>query len=94
MPGIGRRGLSSDRPVSRGFGTTRFLLDETFRNGEQAVLAADSENRREFNKLTWQIASPMWSFDDDTVERTCRVLGQSRSRRHRHPQLPLAAEPR
>jgi hypothetical protein len=29
-----------------------------------------SENRREFNKLIWQIASPKWDFDDDTFERT------------------------
>jgi len=29
-------------PYLRGFGTTRFLSDETFRNGEQAVLAVDA----------------------------------------------------
>jgi len=29
-----------------------------------------SENRREFNKLIWQIASPKWDFDDATFERT------------------------
>jgi pimeloyl-ACP methyl ester carboxylesterase len=137
-------------PYLRGFGTTRFLSDETVRNGEQAALAVDvialmdaleiergivagfdwgartadilaalwperctglvsvsgylivnleanrnplppkaelgwwyqyyfstergrlgySENRREFNKLIWQIASPKWDFDDDTFERT------------------------
>ena len=137
-------------PYLRGFGTTRFLSDETFRNGEQAMLAVDvtalmdaleieraivagfdwgartadivaalwpercnglvsvsgylivnleanqkplppkaelgwwyqyyfatergrigyDENRREFNKLIWQIASPKWSFDDDTFDRT------------------------
>jgi len=28
------------------------------------------ENRREFNKLIWQIASPKWDFDDGTFERT------------------------
>jgi pimeloyl-ACP methyl ester carboxylesterase len=28
-------------PYLRGFGTTRFLSDETFRNGEQAALAGD-----------------------------------------------------
>jgi pimeloyl-ACP methyl ester carboxylesterase len=28
-------------PCVRGFGTTRFLTDETFRNGEQAALAVD-----------------------------------------------------
>jgi pimeloyl-ACP methyl ester carboxylesterase len=137
-------------PYLRGFGTTRFLSNETFRNGEQAVLAVDvialmdaleiergivagfdwgartanivaalwpercaglvsvsgylivnleanqkplppkaelgwwyqyyfatergrlgySQNRREFNKLIWQIASQMWDFDDATFERT------------------------
>jgi len=29
-----------------------------------------SENRREFNKLIWQIASPKWDFDDATYDRT------------------------
>ena len=29
-----------------------------------------SENRREFNKLVWQMASPDWEFDDATFERT------------------------
>jgi pimeloyl-ACP methyl ester carboxylesterase len=137
-------------PYVRGFGTTRFLSDETFRNGEQAALALDaialmdalgidtailagfdwgartadivaalwpercaglvsvsgyiivnlelnqkplppraelgwwyqyyfatergrrgySENRREFNRLIWQIASPNWASDDATFERT------------------------
>jgi hypothetical protein len=28
------------------------------------------ENRREFNKLIWHIASPNWDFDDGTFERT------------------------
>ena len=28
-------------PYLRGFGSTRFLSDETFRNGEQAALALD-----------------------------------------------------
>ena len=137
-------------PYLRGFGTTRFLSDETLRNGEQAALAVDvialmdalqieraivagfdwgartadilaalwpercaglvsvsgylivnleanqkplppkaelawwyqyyfstergrlgyGENRREFNKLIWQIASPKWDFDDVTFART------------------------
>ena len=29
-----------------------------------------SENRREFNKLIWQIASPKWDFDGGTFDRT------------------------
>ena len=29
-----------------------------------------SENRCEFKKLIWQIASPKWDFDDGTFERT------------------------
>jgi pimeloyl-ACP methyl ester carboxylesterase len=137
-------------PYLRGFGRTRFLSDETFRNGEQGALALDavalmdaleiekaivagfdwgarsavimsalwpdrcaglvsvsgylivnleanqqplppraelgwwyqyyfatergrrgySENRREFNKLIWQLASPKWDFDDVTYDRT------------------------
>jgi pimeloyl-ACP methyl ester carboxylesterase len=28
------------------------------------------ENRREFNKLIWQLASPRWDFDDATFDRT------------------------
>jgi pimeloyl-ACP methyl ester carboxylesterase len=137
-------------PYLRGYGTTRFLSDDTSRNGEQAALAYDvidfldalgvdraivagfdwgarsadivaalwpercdglvsvsgyligsrtanekplppaaelawwyqfyfatergrlgySQNRREFNRLIWQLASPQWAFDDATFERT------------------------
>jgi pimeloyl-ACP methyl ester carboxylesterase len=137
-------------PYLRGYGTTHFRSDDTFRNGEQAALALDAvtlmdalqidqaivagfdwgartaialgalwpdrvsglvsvsgyiivnleanqrplppkaelgwwyqyyfatergrvgytENRREFNKLIWQLASPKWAFDDATFERT------------------------
>lgn len=28
------------------------------------------KNRRDFNKLIWQLASPKWNFDDATFERT------------------------
>jgi pimeloyl-ACP methyl ester carboxylesterase len=149
-PGLTEAGYRVIVPYLRGFGTTRFLSDETFRNGEQAVLAVDvialmdvlgigsaivagfdwgartadiiaalwperctglvsvsgylivnletnqkplppkaelgwwyqyyfstergrlgySQNRREFNKLIWQIASPKWDFDDGTFDRT------------------------
>ena len=137
-------------PFLRGFGTTRFLSDETPRKAEQAALGVDvialldaleieraiiagfdwgartadivaalwpercsgivsvsgylignlevnqqplppraelgwwyqyyfatdrgrrgyATNRREFNKLIWEIASPKWDFDDATYERT------------------------
>jgi pimeloyl-ACP methyl ester carboxylesterase len=137
-------------PFLRGFGTTRFLSDETPRSAEQAALGVDvialldaleiesaviggfdwgartadivaalwpercsgivsvsgylignlevnqqplppraelgwwyqyyfatdrgrrgyAENRRDFNKLIWEIASPKWDFDDATYERT------------------------
>jgi pimeloyl-ACP methyl ester carboxylesterase len=137
-------------PYVRGFGTTRFLSDETPRTAEQAALAVDvidlldalgiesailagfdwgartanvvsalwpercrglvsvsgyliidleanqkplppeaelgwwyqyyfatdrgrrgyAENRRAFNKLIWQLASPKWDFDDATYDRT------------------------
>ena len=50
--------------------------------------------RRDFAKLIWQLASPKWNFDDATFERSGGRLRQSRPRRHRHPQLPLAAGPR
>jgi pimeloyl-ACP methyl ester carboxylesterase len=29
-----------------------------------------SENRRDFNKLIWKIASPKWNFDEATYDRT------------------------
>ena len=29
-----------------------------------------SENRHDFNKLIWQLASPKWNFDDTTYDRT------------------------
>jgi pimeloyl-ACP methyl ester carboxylesterase len=137
-------------PYVRGFGSTRFLSDETFRNGEQAALAVDvidlldsleieraimagydwgartacilaalwpqrvhalvsvsgyligsreangrplqprselawwyqfyfatergrlgyRENTREFNRLIWESASPAWTFDDATFDRS------------------------
>ena len=137
-------------PYLRGYGTTRFLSDETFRNGEQAALALDAvalldaleidkaivagfdwgartadivaalwperctglvsvsgyligsqaigklplppeaelqwwyqyyfatergragydKYRRDFAKLIWRIASPRWSFDDPTFDRS------------------------
>ena len=137
-------------PYLRGYGTTRFLSDETFRNGQQSALAVDvialmdalgiekaivggcdwgartacivaalwperckalvsvsgyligsreanrmplppkaelewwyqfyfatergrlgyEKNRRDFNKLIWQLASPKWAFDDATFERS------------------------
>ena len=47
--------------------------------------------RRDFSKLIWRIASPKWDFDDATFDRTRRIVRQSGSRRHRHPQLSLAA---
>ena len=40
-PGLTEAGYRVIVPYLRGFGTTRFLSDETFRNGEQAVLAVD-----------------------------------------------------
>jgi pimeloyl-ACP methyl ester carboxylesterase len=40
-PGLAEAGYRVIVPYVRGFGTTRFLSGETFRNGEQAVLAVD-----------------------------------------------------
>jgi pimeloyl-ACP methyl ester carboxylesterase len=137
-------------PYLRGYGTTRFLSDQTPRNGQQSVVAVDAialmdalkiqnatfgafdwgartanivaalwperckglvsvsgyligsqeagkmplppsaelqwwyqfyfatergragyeKNRREFNKLIWQLASPKWNFDDATFDRS------------------------
>ena len=141
-------------PYLRGYGTTRFLSDGTFRNGQQSALAVDvislmdalkldkaiiagfdwgartatilaalwperckalvsvsgylvvnrkanqrplppkaelgwwyqyyfatergkvgyAENRAEFAKLIWKIASPKWNFDDETFGRSARAL--------------------
>lgn len=33
-----------------------------------------SENRRDFNRLIWQIASPRWNFDDATYERSAAAF--------------------
>ena len=33
-----------------------------------------TENRHDFNKLMWQIASPKWDFDDATFERTATAF--------------------
>ena len=40
-PGLAAAGYRVIVPYLRGFGTTRFLSDETLRNGEQAALAVD-----------------------------------------------------
>jgi len=40
-PGLAKAGYRVIVPFLRGFGTTRFLSDETSRSGEQAVLAVD-----------------------------------------------------
>jgi pimeloyl-ACP methyl ester carboxylesterase len=149
-PLLAAAGLRVIVPYLRGYGTTRFLSESTFRNGEQAALAVDvialldalaieravlagfdwgarsagivaamrpervkalvsvsgyligsveanrvplppraemawwyqfyfatergrlgyAENTKAFNRLIWQTASPGWSFDDDTFERT------------------------
>ncbi len=141
-------------PYLRGFGDTRFLSNETFRNGEPAALALDvtafmdalgvekavlagfdwgarsadivaalwpervrglvavsgyligsqeagkmplppkaelewwyqfyfatergrlgyEKNRRDFNRLIWQLASPKWAFDDATFERSAAAF--------------------
>jgi pimeloyl-ACP methyl ester carboxylesterase len=139
-------------PFLRGFGSTRFRSDETFRNGQQSAVAQDTvalmdalgirsailggfdwgsrtativaalwperckalvavsgyivvnleanqqplppkaelgwwyqyyfatdrgmrgyaQNRHEFNKLIWQLASPKWHFDDATYDRSAK----------------------
>ncbi|MDP1584656.1 MAG: alpha/beta hydrolase [Bradyrhizobium sp.] len=141
-------------PYLRGYGTTRFLSSETFRNGQQSALAVDiialmdalkiekavvggfdwgtrtanimaalwpqrvsamvsvsgylignqqagkvplppkaelqwwyqyyfatergrigyENNRREFAKLIWKLASPKWNFDDATFERSAQAF--------------------
>jgi pimeloyl-ACP methyl ester carboxylesterase len=33
-----------------------------------------TENRREFNKLIWQLASPKWKFDDATFDRSAAAF--------------------
>ena len=149
-PALAAQGYRVIVPYLRGYGTTRFRSGDTFRNGQQSVLAADvialmdalqirkaviggfdwgsrtativaalwperckglvavsgylvvnleanrrplppkaelgwwyqyyfatergalgySENRYEFNKLIWKLASPKWDFDDATFNRT------------------------
>jgi pimeloyl-ACP methyl ester carboxylesterase len=149
-PLLAAKGYRVIVPYLRGYGTTRFLSSETFRNAQQSAVALDvialmdalgikkaivggfdwgartadivaalwpdrckglvsvsgylitnpkanlqplppkaelgwwyqyyfatergehgyGENRREFNKLIWKIASPKWNFDDATFDRT------------------------
>jgi pimeloyl-ACP methyl ester carboxylesterase len=149
-PRLSAKGYRVVIPYLRGYGTTRFLSDETFRNGQQSVLALDAvalmdalkigkaivggfdwgartadivaalwperckalvsvsgyligsreanktplppkaelewwyqfyfatergklgyeKNRRDFNRLIWQLASPKWGFDDATFDRS------------------------
>jgi pimeloyl-ACP methyl ester carboxylesterase len=149
-PLLASKGYRVVIPYLRGYGTTRFLSDETFRNGQQSAIAVDivalmdalkvekavvggcdwgartanimaalwperckalvsvsgyligsreanrrplppkaelewwyqfyfatergrlgyEKNRRDFNRLIWQLASPKWGFDDATFERS------------------------
>lgn len=149
-PALASAGFRVIVPYLRGYGTTRFLSNDTFRNGQQAALAVDiidfmdalkiksavlagfdwgartagivaaiwpervkalvsvsgyligsqeankkpllpkaelawwyqyyfatergragyEANRHDFAKLIWQIASPKWSFDDTTFDRS------------------------
>jgi pimeloyl-ACP methyl ester carboxylesterase len=149
-PLLAAKGYRVIVPYLRGYGTTRFLSGETFRNGQQSAVAVDtialmdalgiekaivggfdwgartavimaalwperctglvsvsgyiivnltanqqplppkaelgwwyqyyfatergrrgySENRYDFNKLIWKLASPSWNFDDATFDRT------------------------
>ena len=149
-PALAAAGYRVIAPYVRGYGTTRFLSDDTMRNGQQAVLAVDTialmdalgidsaiiagfdwgarsadvvaalwperckalvsvsgyligsqeagkqplppaaevlwwyqyyfatergragyeANRRAFNRLIWQSASPQWKFDDATFDRS------------------------
>ncbi|MFF1877873.1 alpha/beta fold hydrolase [Leifsonia sp. NPDC058230] len=151
---LAERGYRTIVPYLRGFGTTRFLADDTVRNGQQSVVAVDAvslmdalhldqavvagfdwgartadivaalwpercrglvsvsgyligsqeagrhplppaaelqwwyqyyfatergragyeQYRHDFAKLIWQIASPTWTFDDATFERTAAAL--------------------
>ena len=172
-PVLGAAGYRVIVPYLRGYGTTRFLSNDTVRNGQQAALALDTielmdalrvesaivagfdwgartanvvgalwperchamvsvsgyligsqaanqaplppaaelswwyqyyfatergragyeKYRRDFAKLIWHTASPQWNFDHcDLRSQRCRVR-QRRSRRDRHPQLPLATRP-
>ncbi|MDN3582637.1 alpha/beta fold hydrolase [Mucilaginibacter flavus] len=150
VPILTAKGYRVITPYLRGFGTTRFLSNQTPRNGQQAAIAADvialmdalkidkatlagfdwgartadivaalwperckalvsvsgylivnrvanqqplppkaelgwwyqyyfatergvtgyDQNRDQFNKLIWQLASPKWNFDDATYNRT------------------------
>jgi pimeloyl-ACP methyl ester carboxylesterase len=68
-------------PYLRGYGTTRLLSDETFRNGRYQYYFATERGRagyeryrRAFARLIWQTASPQWDFDDATFERSAAAL--------------------
>lgn len=36
--------------------------------------AGYAKYRREFSKLTWQLASPKWDFDDNTFDRSAAAF--------------------
>jgi len=60
-------------PYVRGYGSTRFLSSETFRNGRPSALAVDTiafMDALRIAKLIWQIASPKRNFDDATFDRS------------------------
>ena len=49
--------------------------------------------RHDFAKLIWHTASPRWELRRRDVRPQRSVVRQPRPRRHRHPQLPMAARP-
>jgi pimeloyl-ACP methyl ester carboxylesterase len=114
-PLLASKGYRVIVPYLRGYGTTRFLSSETFRNAQQSAVALDivklmdavtnveaqkkplpplaeygwwyqyyfatdrgrlgyTQNRHDFDKLIWKIASPDWKFDDAAYERTAAAF--------------------
>ena len=55
--------------------------------------AGYEQYRREFAKLIWRTASPQWSFDDATFDRSAASFDNPDHVEHRDPQLSLAAWP-
>jgi len=63
-------------PYARGYGTTRFLSSETFRNGQQAVLAVDVIALMDALKIQKAILAGFdWADDRPTSSRSSGRIG-------------------
>ena len=96
-PLLASKGYRVIVPHLRGYGTTRFLSNETLRNGQQSALAVDAVALMDALKIEKAIVGG-FDWGARTANRDVRAhsrrIRQPRPRPNRHPQLPLASRTR